>query len=482
MSSFRILIALCLFSHLALADEIVLVDGRYLHIERLRADEQMLTVRNLATGGELSIPWPLIREEYRKPLMVLYGYAEDEEAAKAVEEGVRLVTSSGDEYLGVPVDPLPAQEIPAEFSIWNKGRKVTFKKEVVRVLEAAEVPALEAFTADQLYQRKTAAGLPADDDVEGHLALAKYSMAIEHYEKAVLHLLKLREIDQDYRPEYVANHLQRMEALSREKERTAAIRAAKSESVYNRFPKAIAILDDLLSIGDLSPAIRGQAEMTKEAVLKARWEYYKRIVRNEYFSVLGEKCRALSRDIKLTLKDARQAASRKLHDEILKEIATRHGLDPKKEVQKLLEERVVNSPQAANYGSGSFIVLGQAPGAQQRQQALEQASQRALAEQQARNRNQSGNQFASLDSVRIPKPPTPDEWWKATDSSSRADWLKAYFAEYGKVLTLEGGGTEDCSRCGASGTVMIAGSQGENIPATCPRCHGHRTDRRVRFR
>jgi tetratricopeptide (TPR) repeat protein len=462
--------------------DLVLEDGRYLHVEILGADPGNLHVRLFQTGGQVRIPWSLIREEYRQPLMVGYGYAEDAAASRAEEEGVRLVTKSGDEFLGVPVELLPPQGLPSEIVIWTQGRKQAFKREVIQILESQIVPSVAAFTPDQLYERRTAGGLPADDDAAGHLELARYCMAIDHFEKAVLHLLKVREIDPEFRPEYVAGHLERMEALSRERERAAAIRAARAEANYRRFAKAVQILDDLLTVPDLSPAMKSQAELTKEAILKARWEHYRAVVRTDYFTFLNRRIAALSRDSKLKLKDAQKELRQNLHQLVLNDIAERHGLEPKKEVPKLFQERQVFHPYHASYGSGTFIVLGQAPGAQQRQQALEQALARSLAQQQARNRGQAGSQFANLDQIRLPKAPTPDEWWAQTDSATRADWMKAYFAEYGKVLEVTGDRRDECSQCGGSGTLVFGGSQGEQVPVTCPRCHGHKHDRRIGFK
>ena len=67
-----------LLSAFARADDIVLVDGRYLQVKVLGATEKKLHVKLLDTGGELWIPWDLIRESDRDRLMVQFGYKEEE--------------------------------------------------------------------------------------------------------------------------------------------------------------------------------------------------------------------------------------------------------------------------------------------------------------------------------------------------------------------------------------------------------------------
>ena len=39
------------------ADDLVLVDGRYLQVKFIRGDERGVSVKLLDTGGEILIPW-----------------------------------------------------------------------------------------------------------------------------------------------------------------------------------------------------------------------------------------------------------------------------------------------------------------------------------------------------------------------------------------------------------------------------------------
>jgi hypothetical protein len=466
------------------AEDIVLVDGRYIQVKCLEATETRVKVILLETGGEVWIPWSLIREEDRKRLRIRFGLEEDESEKALFEEGVKVVTQQADEYLGVPVAPLDLQSLPESFEIWHQGKKWEFKKALIRSVEPAQVPALTAYSAQQLYERKLTEIKPQDDDLEGHWDLARYCMAIDHYDRAAAHLLKVKEIDAEFETERVSNHLARMEALARDQARSEAIKNAKLHAQYNRFERARADLAQILSLPDLSPVLKAHAEQVKQWVEVKRAEHFKAVVRREYFALLNTKIGKMSRDPKLKLKDAQKELRSNLHKEIVADIASKHGLDQKNEVQKWWEERVVNAPFVSSYGSGTFIVLGPAPGARERDQQLQQAMARAAAQQ--RNQGGRNNQQGSLspEMMKFPKPPTPDEWWEKdySDSAARADWMKAYYAEQCKMLKVTGERREDCARCAATATVKFGGTQGETIAVTCPRCHGHKYDKGVAYK
>ena len=130
-----------LLSAFARADDIVLVDGRYLQVKVLGATEKKLHVKLLDTGGELWIPWDLIRESDRDRLMVQFGYKE-EERGEITRAGIRLVTKSGEEFFGVPEKQFDAQSVPDEVVIIYKGRKWPFKKSMIRSIDRQDVPAI----------------------------------------------------------------------------------------------------------------------------------------------------------------------------------------------------------------------------------------------------------------------------------------------------------------------------------------------------
>ncbi len=463
------------------ADDIVLVDGRYLQVKVLGVTEKKLHVKLLDTGGELWIPWDLIREADRDRLMIAHGLKEAERP-EIVRPGVRLVTRTGEEFFGIPTTKFDAQSVPDEVVIIHKGREWPFKKSVIRTLEWRDIPALEAYTQEQLYEQELARIKPGEEDLEGHWDLARFAQEIELYGRAVEHMLKVREIDPLYRSDYVGNQLDRMEVLARNQKIVDAIRGAKRQSYVKRFDQAIEQIDQIITLEEVDPNIKATAELTKEGILKRRWTYFSKQVTRGYFNLLDNKIGKMARDSKMELKTAQNELRREMHKEIVADLAAKYGLDPKKEVEKMWEERVVHQPRRASYGSGTFIVLGKAKGAENRMQQFQR--QMARQQQQQRRRNGGrGQQQQPNNTIRPPKPPTKEDWWKKIASSGmRAQWMKAFYAENGKKLEVVGERKDACTRCGGTGTMKLAGSQGETITFTCPRCQGHRYDKGVAYK
>jgi hypothetical protein len=477
------LVALAALGAALPAEDLVLVDGRYLHVRVLEATDARVKVRMLENDGEIWIPWSLIREDDRRRLRIRYGFEEDESEKVINVEGVRILGKSGaDEWFGVPVAPLDLQALPETIELWIAGRKETIKREFVRVIEPATIPALKAYSREQLYERKLAERNPAEDDLEGQWDLARFSMLVDYHTKAIEHLMKVKALDPEFEPERVSNYLTRMEFLAKNAEITKAISDAKDHVRSRRFDRARTAFAEIIGLPNIPPVLKAHAEQTRDWAEQERAKHFKIEVRRAYFDFLDAKIGKLSRDPKLKMKDAQKELRSDLHKEIIADIASKFGLDPKTEVQKWFEDRVVNVPVTASYGTGSFIVLGVAPGAREREQQLQQAMARAAAQQRSQQGNNNRQGSFTPEGMKFPKQKTPDEWWKDAESGTKKQWMKAWFAEQCKILKVVSERREDCGRCGAKGTIAFDGPQGETIYVTCPDCHGHRYNKAVSFK
>jgi tetratricopeptide (TPR) repeat protein len=461
------------------ADDLVLVDGRYLQVKFIKGEERGVHVKLLDTGGEILIPWNLIREGDRERLMRMFGLIEDASDIP-MEKGVRIVAKSGDFFLGVPLTEIPEGQIPDEITLWIEGRKTPFKKEHIRSLEPTMVPSIEAFSREQLYDRQFSQFPPGEDDLEGHWDLSRYCVSINFYEKALEHLHKVAELDPQYRPDYVANQIARLEELRKSEKIMEQLRLAMRKAFHNQFSVALSTIDQLLSIKEMDPNIQMEIEMKQTKIQAMRLKYYTRVVTRNYHRLLELKLRKMSADKDLKLNQAKRELRRNVHKEIVADISSKHGLD-QKEVQKMWEERKVFSFRTASYGSGTFIVLGKKKGMERLNQQVENAIRRAQGRQQGRGGRNNQNSFNNT-MQRLPKPPTPDEWWRKSDASSRKNWMKAYYAENAGQMKDLSERKAGCGSCGSTGTRKFAGAQGETLKVTCPRCHGHKHDRRVAYK
>ena len=471
------LLVLVLFPAWLHAEDLVLVDGRYLHVSILEANDRGLRVKLLDGGGTVFVPWSLIHEADRNRIMIARGLKEDESSRIPSEPGVRILLKTGDEVVG----RIDAQN-DKELTVTVAGTKqVIPRANIVKDgIEQTQVPVTAIWKSAEYFAKREAEAAATDDDVAAHMDLARLADALGLYEQAVGHLLKVRAADAEFQKDWIANTLERLEALAKNKVLRDELDRARQQAMLNQFDKAASALDEIEKLPDVPAGIRAEITTYRESFAKKRYEYFRRIVANEYDLVLKNKIRALSRDEKLTIDEARRKLRSEIHKEVVADLAARHKLDPKNEVEKMWEDRRWHATRFAMYGSGSFVILGVAKQAQQLQAEMQRAMAQAYA-QQARQQGRNGQQAAPPQD-RLPKPPTKEEWWTRSQSSEREQWMMAFWAENAKKVEVTGEKWEDCERCGAKGYIQFSGSQGDVLRAVCPRCQGHMRDRGVSYK
>jgi tetratricopeptide (TPR) repeat protein len=477
-SSMRLSILFSAFLVLATAlpaEDIILIDGRYLHVKILTPSEQGLQVQLLDTGGQVFLPWGLIYETDRTRLMKEFGYLNEEKVY--VEDGHVVTTKMGDTYEGLVIS-----DTADSIVLKRQGTPLPIPKSSIKDLEKRSVNVLEIYTPDEFYNKRAGEMKVPDDDIQGNMELADLAFTLGLYEKSFRHYQKVQAVDPLYEEKFIANRLKTLEELSKNKQISDLIKQARNDALHNLYPKAFKAFDEILGLKDLPQGLKAEAEVYKQRAIKQRYEYFRRKVREDYEGTLKNKIAALSRDSKLKLEEARRKLRSDVHKEVVTDIATRLQLDPK-EVEKMWEERGFNQPRIASYGSGSFIVLGRSPNAEKYDQEMQKYLQSALRQQQQQQgrNNEGGSLSAPAD--KMPKPPTKEEWWtKVSDSADREGWMRAFWAENSKKVTVVGDRWEDCSRCGGTGALKFSGSQGDTMRTTCPACQGHQRFKGVAYK
>ncbi len=478
MRRLLIVIALLVLPSVVRAEDLVLVDGRYLHVSILEANDRGLRVKLLDGGGTVFIPWSLIREADRNRIMIGRGLKEDESSRIPMEAGVKISLRTGDEVTG----RIESQNDKEVTVLVGGSKQVIPRTNIAKDgIEQLQVPVTSIYKPSEYLAKREAEAAAADDDVAAHMDLARLADALGLYESAVSHLMKVKTADAEFQKDWVANTMERLEALAKNKVLRDELDRARQQSMLNQFDKAFAALDAIDKLSDIPAGIKSEVTTYRETFAKRRYEYFRKIVASEYDLVLKNKIRVLSRDEKLTLDEARRKLRSEIHKEVVADLAERHKLDPKGEVEKMWEDRRWHATRFSMYGSGSFIVLGVAKQAQQLQAEMQRAMAQAYA-QQARQQQGRNGQAAGNPQDRLPKPPTKEEWWKRSQSSDREQWMLAFWVENSKKVEVTGERWEDCERCGAKGYVQFAGSQGDVLRAVCPRCQGHTRDRGVSYK
>ncbi|MDJ0973568.1 MAG: hypothetical protein QNJ98_03845 [Planctomycetota bacterium] len=113
---------------------------------------------------------------------------------------------------------------------------------------------------------------------------------------------------------------------------------------------------------------------------------------------------------------------------------------------------------SAKYGSGTYIVKPPRPNPGRRATKMPEG-------------------------VKLPKPPTRDEWWQRASPNERAEWVLAYFVENSGLFELaDDAKSTKCPVCNGAGMEQKILSNGVPITYVCTRCAGVGRDHTVRFR
>ncbi len=468
----------------ALAEVIFLKDGRLLQVQLLSGTEKGIEVRRLDTGGHLFIRWELLRDEDRQRLRIEFGLDDDLSGADLQMPGQRIYTIKGDDYDGVVV---PHPEDQERVYLRTVKGEIPFLRSAIRRIEDRLVSKFDVYTPEELYQQELDRRQPADDDLQAQFAMARWAAKVGLYAKAVEHYQKVQSIDPEFRTDYVANQLKRLEVLDRRKEIRNGVREADLEAARRHFDVATGLLDELLSLGDLDDITRKEIEKKKERVLKKRWSYYRQQVAREYRRQVDRLIRKVAADKNIGSADKEKRVSidkamsyvrSQLHKDVVEAIAKKFSLDPKKEVEKMWEDRPKGARRTASYGSGTFIVMGekkvQDAGGGGNRQVQELINRLRRNRRGGRNQPQAQPQQQKL--------VTKEQWWVRASMIQRSFFLRAYFAENAKKFEVLNTFMRPCPTCGATGTIKELGSQGGIVRRTCPRCHGNKGDRTVNVR
>jgi hypothetical protein len=465
-------------ANVARAEELVLIDGRYLQVSVLEADKSGLRVIVFQTNGEIFIPWDRVVERDRDRLMTKWDLKEVRIEAPT-ESGVRIATKSGDVLVGRVV-----KQTPEAITLRRNGVDEEYKREMIKEMEQELVPVTAIEKPETLYAERVKQANPAEDDIDAHVELAEFAESIDLPEEAIRHYLRVQAIDPEFEAQRIKNRLISLEALAQNKNVREAIQQARRFANATLFKRSLQTLADLNAIPNLPDPIKAELGIVAEWVVAKQSEYQRVAVRDQFLREIRIKIAAMSRDEKLTLQQAQAELRTKVGKEIFAKLAERLEIDHKK-VEELWKDRRLHADRFTSYGSGSFIVLGVAAKAQEQQQELQRLLMQDLNRrgQQGRGNDQGGSLQSQAE--KLPKPPTKEEWWKRSKSYEREEWMFCYWVEHAKLVeipTTRGERWDDCVRCGGTGALPFAGSQGETIRVTCPSCQGHKGYKGFRFK
>jgi tetratricopeptide (TPR) repeat protein len=471
--------ALLATSTVAHAEVITLKDGRVMHVKLVSADELGVTVERFDNDGKLKIAWDLLRDEDKKRLRVHFGLEEEELEAELLMPGQRIYPKQSD-Y----VDGLIEKEDQETIAFRVRGTVGTYRRDALRKpAEDRDVSVFEVYTPEQLYEKRVQELGDIDGDANALFELAKYAAKITMYDKAILHYLRVKELDPELKAEYVANQLKRLEALDQDKVTRKLMDQANQLGYQNRYDDCLAVLKDIVAAPTVQKDVKAEATKAQAKWEKKRWDYFTQQVKQLYLRRTRQVIEDLSHDKRiysveekeqLTIDKAMSILRSQLHKETIEHLAQKLKLDPKKEVEKMWKERKPTQGNPVSYGSGTFIINGVKDGAQNQGGGGDELANRVRELINRVNRNSQQQPQQSQEAA--PELVTKEKWWAQATSTERLYWMLAYFAENSGQFEIVRRALTPCERCGATGALREMGAQGAAVRVTCPRCQGNKGD------
>lgn len=461
-------------------------------------DAQRVTVRRLDHGGLARLPWSYLAPAEEAALRLRFGYA-DTETEELLAKADRLVLRDGTEIIGL-IDNRTDQFV----YVRARGNVVPVNKGMIAgPATLIEVPALEIYTREELYQSKLfelqsrmlAGGTTA---VAAHLELAQYSERLYDFAHAVEHYEFARESDAGYEQSVVEQGLAKALRKAEVQEQLDLLAEIDLWRARRRFDDALAGLATFEARYPNSPVLE-EFDKTRSRVMK----YQEIAVREEvvrswhYWTVRRAKEAARTLE---SFEAVLGYLDEKMGAEVVKDVT--EGLQRlapgirEDEVRRLWEEREGGRFKHASYGYGTWL-LGEdraraeveqetraeaAPkdSAEAQRQRLEERIQRYQKNQELARKNQSGS-GADLEE--------PEDFWARWKYSNKAQWILAYHVEFSGDFAVEKARLSNCRECGGTGARSIvysggaiSGSQAGERLIACPTCHSIGVSRRIRYR
>lgn len=459
-------------------------------------DARTLHFRRLDNGGLARVPWSKLDPSQSDALLEEFGYV-DLSGDEVMCEADRLVLVDGTEIIGRIVSR-------TEADLMVKTARSIVQVPKVRLRAAStvvQVPALDVFTREELYQQELARLAP--EDPRAQLDLAAFCERIFAFERALEHLEAARALD----PSLDSSEVELALARNRTKLENAGqidhLREVDRLRARGRFDDAVAQLELFFELYPKSPLAR-DAQRKQAQVEAARLRALEERVARLWHTYVRKRTFREAQNPDLTLEAAVTWLEDGLHDEVLtlvqQELARTVSADiTTDEIATYWSGREGGRWQKASYGEGSWLLGVEAaregvaePEADDGGSATESESEalrRRLEERM--KRYQRSQSVVRRSQEGFDSEEERNRFWAEWSSAGRAQWLLAYYAEHSGDMELRpklfSRNCRDCNGTGAREVVntggAVSGSRGAHsrmVP--CRTCHGVGLSRRISYR
>lgn len=461
-------------------------------------DAEGLSIRRLDNGGRVRLPWARLDPAQSEELQQLYGYV-DTSGEELLIEADRLVLDNGMEWVGRIVNR-------TDDEIWIKTASALVPVPKLRLRGAAtivQVPALDVYTGEELYQQELAR---VDlSSAAGHLELAKFCERVLEFERALEHFAAAQELAPSFEADEIAARAARVTVKAGQKAEIEHLREVDRLRGRGKYDQALTQAQSFVELFPQSSlradAVRKgqQVEKARERALRARtvrsWhQWAARITRNK------------ARDPEVGLEGALDWLEDGLREELLSAVHAELArvISPSvtpEEVERFWVERDDRGRNhKASYGGGTWLLGADAARAGIPEEARDTSKMSEKELERARLEERVSRYLANQSAVRKTKIDGDEESeqskaWSEMSAAYKAQWMLAYYAEKGGDMRVVRVLVTSCTDCGGSGVREVVNlssgssrsgnnqSSGNRVDkVACPLCHNVGVVRRVVYR
>jgi hypothetical protein len=456
-------------------------------------DPDGITFVRIENGGQVHLPWSALQPEQEEEFRRKWGYV-DLSSDEVMMTADRLVLVDGGEVIGLIIDRTPDALV-----VKRAGTTAIVPKNRISASSTTvQVPALELYTKDELYNRELGNAAPVD--AEGNYKLGEYCERILDFAHAAQHYKRAQELDAKYRPEDVKAALVRSAEKAKAQDQIDYLSQVDLLLARKKYDEALTRADAFKEKYPESPLIP-DAKRKHDHIVKARERDISEHVAQSWYSWSGRLARtaAMTKNLEQSLGYVDDAMKKDILEHVTKDTQRISKEATPDAVRKLWVARKKLRWYHASYGMGTWLLgkdaalkgeQADAPKAAPQNEKdkarsdLEQKLQRYLQNQEIAKKSQSKDQQKD----------DREGFWKEFGSDGRTLWILAYYAENGGEMECDKKPQLDnCRECGGTGVrdVAVSGAnvakagKGKDTGAQvieCPACHGLGRVRRINYR
>jgi hypothetical protein len=438
------------------------------------SNDDFVAVEDWVRGSLRRFAWSALAAPDKDAIQSEWGWANK---GQVVVEGDRLVIrlQGGDEneLLG-----LVTREDGDALWLKQPSGELRVPKSQVADREKTPLDAREIWSPDELVQRflddlRKEAGIDVSrPDARTHMRIADFAEWAGQYEVARTHYQAACADEANLTRELACQRVERVEAILKDQAALEALRDVKLKLHMNLFARVRAMLSEFAEANpDMSAGVQSKLDALRALFDDKRATYFQRMAARYFVKDVQRLIDDKVSDPEIPITDVTSWSRSKLPEEAFAKLAERMAkfdeqITPQ-EAQSFWEGRPRRPWQRVSYGAGTFVV--DPPKIEPPKPSSGGGGQRPA----------SGGAAVQ---IKIPKPPTRDQWWAGAATEERSSWVLAYFIERSDLFQLGDPEYRNCSLCMGQGLLHKTLQNGQTLSYLCLRCGGAQRDMLVVYR